>query len=455
MAEHFTKKNDKGKKKADGFVFLYLPAYKRVMFYAAIAALILPGIIQLTIGLWIDSFFASTFDSPYSMWLEDAFWLIIGVSTILAITLRWSFKPLLNIAQTEQELFEELLRTSEHHKLREEKTIRFLRSQNELNELTAAHLKNIVKETDSAADVIIGQARQINQSMNGLQDMVGILHEQSESLSAMSSATINANEKTIDDLSRYIEKRRQDVGKDYSTVITLAAKAKSMINLVDILKEISDQTNLLALNAAIEAARAGEHGRGFAIVADEVRKLSTHSEKAATQIGAAMTQMGVDIETQFSTKLNQQNQKQESVILENLEAQLAKLGKSYKQLDDLNNRTIEQVSTSGQDVLRNTLELLAGIQFQDITRQQIELVLKTFSETGDYVKSLGQCLDGGHICVRPCKLPEFDVNDIMNYYVMEKQRDIHMEVVGSGKNDKTAGSRPNEKRTAAGGVTFF
>jgi methyl-accepting chemotaxis protein len=69
-----------------------------------------------------------------------------------------------------------------------------------------------------------------------------------------------------------------------AAVQALAARAKKIGEVVDLIHGIAGQTNLLALNATIEAARAGEAGKGFAIVAAEVKSLATQTAKATEEI---------------------------------------------------------------------------------------------------------------------------------------------------------------------------
>ncbi|AKJ30187.1 methyl-accepting chemotaxis protein I serine chemoreceptor protein [Caldimonas brevitalea] len=74
------------------------------------------------------------------------------------------------------------------------------------------------------------------------------------------------------------------VSQVVSTMDTISAASKKVVDIIGVIDGIAFQTNILALNAAVEAARAGEQGRGFAVVAGEVRSLAQRSAQAAREI---------------------------------------------------------------------------------------------------------------------------------------------------------------------------
>ncbi|WP_372089098.1 methyl-accepting chemotaxis protein [Tistrella mobilis] len=75
------------------------------------------------------------------------------------------------------------------------------------------------------------------------------------------------------------------------TVQELAASARKIGDVIELIQQIAEQTNLLALNATIEAARAGEAGKGFAVVASEVKNLATQTARATEEIQAQINAM--------------------------------------------------------------------------------------------------------------------------------------------------------------------
>jgi methyl-accepting chemotaxis protein len=91
-------------------------------------------------------------------------------------------------------------------------------------------------------------------------------------------------QKAIALMTASIDESRTSIETASQLVEGLAKRTEAIVNIIDVIDDISEQTNLLALNASIEAARAGEQGQGFAVVAEEIRKLAARSSTATRSI---------------------------------------------------------------------------------------------------------------------------------------------------------------------------
>ena len=75
-----------------------------------------------------------------------------------------------------------------------------------------------------------------------------------------------------------------EVERTAQAMTEIESASAKVVEMMDLINEITFQTNLLSINAAVEAARAGEQGRGFAVVANEVRNLAKRSASASKDI---------------------------------------------------------------------------------------------------------------------------------------------------------------------------
>lgn len=130
----------------------------------------------------------------------------------------------------------------------------------------------------------------------------------------------------------------------------VSESSEKIVDMVQLIMDISEQTNLLAMNAAIEAAHAGEYGKGFAVVAEEIRKLADESGISAKKIQSVVKEISSEIEDNldYASKTAQNFKLLESNIgsVSDISHQISDSMKEQ----ELANQSILEVITALQDL---------------------------------------------------------------------------------------------------------
>ena len=308
------------------------------------------------------------------------------------------------------------------------------------NDVVRGQLNTVVTETEAAAYNVVNQLQAIDEVITKLSTFIDSTSAESNALLHAAEARIGHNKALLKDLDAYIDQRIQEAHDDQKRVEQVVSDAKSLTSLVNLIKHIAGQTNLLALNAAIEAARAGEAGRGFAVVADEVRKLSGESEKAVQQINQGIDRVASSIQGQFAEKLAHSNIEAERAALQVFADQLAQLADSYTEVTMHEQVVINSVHASSEKLTTMFMDALASIQFQDVTRQQVEQVVDALNRLDEHSGLLAKRLIGSDDPNQKFVPLNAHLDEIYSSYVMSSQRDSHHSALKSGKSEPSAKS---------------
>ncbi len=163
--------------------------------------------------------------------------------------------------------------------------------------------KQQIIQAASATDQLESSAAQVSDSADSALTQIQLANEQTQSMTNVMAQ----NQQTILILA-------QEVIKATEVIDSLHQNTNAIDSILEVIRGVAEQTNLLALNAAIEAARAGEQGRGFAVVADEVRNLASRTQESTNEIRQMieMLQQGA----QQAVKVMSQGQQQAQACVE-------------------------------------------------------------------------------------------------------------------------------------------
>jgi methyl-accepting chemotaxis protein len=143
-----------------------------------------------------------------------------------------------------------------------------------------------------------------------------------------------------------------------TTMESIRASSRRIVEIIGVIDSIAFQTNILALNAAVEASRAGEQGRGFAVVACEVRTLAQRSAGAAREIKQLIAASVTTIDN-GTASVDQAGHSMGNIVA------------SVQQVKQI----IDRIGAASADQAQGISEVNAAVgQIDDVTQQNAALV---------------------------------------------------------------------------------
>jgi len=298
--------------------------------------------------------------------------------------------------------------------------------------IVAEQTVGVCDDTEKAANEIVTNVSRIEEAVSELSEDITTSVDKTSAIKQEGEEKIASISNSLNDMSEYITSRVNELESHKNKISAVFQEAECLSGITGVIKKIASQTNLLALNAAIEAARAGEFGRGFAVVADEVRNLSSESQQAALEIGDGLNKLMLSVETNVSSILDRKVVENEAKNLTDFAAQVKALSKLFSSYDELNSEILQTLDEDTKKISSSVLEALAGIQFQDITRQRLEHIREWINRVTDHLNSIMRAVtSAGELG----EVGSFKIDDMHKDYRMDSQRVAHNTVVGSDGAD--------------------
>lgn len=243
-----------------------------------------------------------------------------------------------------------------------------------INETLDSIVNLIAQVKNHIAPVIRGVAQisEGNQSLSQrTQQQASAMEEINATLEQLVSNTTEnlTNTRNADSLSKDAVKVAQEgvgeVEKTSYAMVEMSSASQKIVEMVELINEITFQTNLLSINAAVEAARAGEQGRGFAVVANEIRNLAKRSGAASKDIQALVKEI--------MSKVTATGQ-----WVDELKECLAKIVQTSKQVSD----ALGEVATGSEESSKGIEQISQGTQeMSDVNEKNAYFVEEISRET--------------------------------------------------------------------------
>ena len=295
-----------------------------------------------------------------------------------------------------------------------------IRSKMKIIPVLSEQLKSVIAQTDEAAGglstAFMGISRQAKGQLNAVQGLFGNLSEQSSNNNILLQTQTSLQE---------IQDNFSSITSFFDKSITLVNEIADQLGQVDEfarqITKIGKTTNILAINASIEAASFGAAGNGFKVIASEMKELSQSSNRSVSEIQGITDRLATKV---ASIKQELENVRQHADgIATRTDALFSETtGTLGATLQDTAEK-MEIIAKDAQGLSKEVSRAVVSIQFQDITRQQIEHVISPLEALNNEITDTIDKLIKKELDLSQVQKDTL-ADSLMKQYTMESEREI-------------------------------
>lgn len=234
-------------------------------------------------------------------------------------------------------------------------------------------LKRVVEHTEAAAMTLIERFSAISEQTGKSEgdakravEALGSGDDSGTGLDALirkSHASVVGRTSVINDFLRLNRENADRVKK----IAELVSRSEELISGIE---DITEKSKLIAFNMAVESAKLGDKGLGFKVIVHELQRLNDQTTRFAHDIMDIVKSFRIYNQELLDQWLKKSETLTEQVREDSDQAEIALT--ALKRAYELSGALFKSLTDSAISVNRSMNDILGSLQFQDITRQELE-----------------------------------------------------------------------------------
>ncbi|URA10370.1 methyl-accepting chemotaxis protein [Thermospira aquatica] len=243
-------------------------------------------------------------------------------------------------------------------------------------------LLNVIEKTEEATNTLISSFISLSeQNRLTLEEVKKRLEEnKGDSLSQILEQTSAINE------SYYHMRQEYEnlVQKNQSQITDLTNQIHTIFEQLRSINDILGQNKIIAVNLSIEEVKFGEQGRAIKVIVREIQKLNQKIDQFTAEVSHKLEHFERFNKELWNSWIAQMENSmtQFQKASENASILIAKLRDASQHMMDISSLLQENATNMQKDLDA----IVESLQFQDITRQQIENVMSYLGQIQDNIK---------------------------------------------------------------------